>query len=218
MDYRIKVWDPSIRLFHWALVGLMSFLWWSGSQGDGIDYHPVAGYCVLGLILYRILWGFVGSRYARFGAFLRPPRETLRSVPGVLGRQRAHYLSHNPLGGWMVVALLLSLLFQGLTGLGTTDDLMIDGPLVAWLDDSWVERLTDWHHFNANLLLVLIGLHLLAVLYHDLVRREGLVSAMLTGEKRSPVPAESAHLPLWAFAVTGTGAAAAVWLLLTGAG
>lgn len=215
MRYSIRVWDPTIRVFHWALVALMAFLWWSGSQGDGIDYHPVAGYTVLGLLLYRILWGFIGSRYARFGAFLRSPLQAVRSLPQVFSRRGGHYLSHNPLGGWMVIALLTSLLFQGITGLGTTDDLMIDGPLVAWLDEAWVERLTRWHHLNANLLLSLIALHLLAVLYHDLVRRERLVRAMLTGRKESGEPAEPASLPLWSFTVAGGAAAATVWLLLS---
>lgn len=212
--YRIKVWDLSIRLFHWALVAAMMFLWWSGTQGEWMDYHPLAGYGVIALVSYRIIWGFVGTRYARFRDFLHSPATTVRAFIDMFGARRQHYLSHNPVGGWMVVVLLMALLFQGLTGLGTTDDLSIDGPLVASLSDAWVESLTAWHHFNANVLLALIGVHIAAVLFHDLYHREGLVRAMLSGHKPSPSLAPAAELPVRRLLLTLAGIAGILYFMI----
>jgi cytochrome b len=211
MHYRIKVWDLSIRLFHWVLVGAIAFLWWSGTQGKLMDYHPLAGYCVMGLVVYRIIWGFIGTRYARFRDFVRGPLETVRALTDMFGPHSRQYLSHNPIGGWMVLVLLSALLFQGLTGLGTSDDLSIDGPLVAVLSGKWVGRLTGWHHFNANILLTLIGLHILAVLFHDVYRREGLVRSMLSGYKHSSAFVPAAELPVRRFLLIVAGIAGIIY-------
>jgi len=183
----VKVWDISIRLFHWGLVALIGFLWWSGTEGVEMDNHVLAGYAVLGLISYRIIWGFLGSYHARFINFVRSPIKALKSVPEVISvRSDSHYVGHNPVGGWMVVALILILLAQGISGLGTTDDIFIDGPLVAYLSDDWISRLSELHLLLPDFLIALVVLHLAAVLFHDAFKRERLIQAMITGIKKVP--------------------------------
>jgi len=184
----VKVWDISIRLFHWSLVVLIGFLWWSGTEGVEMDNHVLAGYTVLGLIIYRIVWGFLGSYHARFINFIRSPIKTIKSIPDVMSvHSDSHYVGHNPVGGWMVVALILILLAQGFSGLGTTDDIFIDGPLVPYLSDQWISRLSDIHLLLPDFLIGLVVLHLAAVLFHDAFKRERLIKAMITGVKKVPL-------------------------------
>ncbi|OOV85941.1 cytochrome b/b6 domain-containing protein [Oceanospirillum linum] len=183
----VKVWDISIRLFHWSLVGLIGFLWWSGTEGVQMDNHVLAGYTVLGLVVYRVIWGFIGSYHARFINFIRSPIKTLKSIPEVLSvRSNSHHVGHNPVGGWMVVALVLILLAQGISGLGTTDDIFIDGPLVPYISDDMIYWLTDLHLTLPDYLIALVVLHLAAVLFHDTFKREHLIQAMITGVKKVP--------------------------------
>src|SRR5690554_788716 len=105
---RRPVWDIFVRLFHWTLVASILFAWWSGEQGGNwMTWHMYAGYTVLGLVLFRLFWGFAGSHYARFAEFVRSPMATLRYTLALFKRQEPHHIGHNPLGGWMVVALLL---------------------------------------------------------------------------------------------------------------
>lgn len=184
----IRVWDISIRLFHWVLAALVAFLWWSGDQGVQMDNHVQAGYAVLGLVLYRVIWGIVGSYHARFSNFIRSPLQAVAALRRMFSVRKntekdVIYAGHNPAGGWMVVVLLLTLLLQGVSGLGTTDDIFIDGPLVSYLSDEWISRLSDLHTTLPNLLLALVALHLLAVLLHELLHGERLIKAMLTGVK-----------------------------------
>ncbi len=199
----VKVWDFSIRLFHWSLVILIGFLWWSGTEGEEMDNHVLAGYSVLALISYRIIWGFLGSHHAKFINFVRSPIKTIKAIPEVISvRSDSHYVGHNPVGGWMVVLLILALMAQGITGLGTTDDIFIDGPLVAYLDDDLISLFSSLHHQIADLLVALVILHLAAVLYHDAIKRERLIKAMVTGIKYSPHQVESSKLPTKRFIST----------------
>lgn len=115
------VWDIFIRLFHWILAASILFAWWSVEQGGNwMDWHMRAGYLVLALILFRLIWGFIGTSHARFADFVRSPGATLNYTRALLGRREPHYSGHNPLGGWMVVILLLLCLVQAGTGLFTT--------------------------------------------------------------------------------------------------
>lgn len=215
-QHKVKVWDISIRLFHWSLAALIGFLWWSGTEGVQMDNHVLAGYAVLGLISYRIIWGFLGSYHARFINFVRSPIATLKAVPDVIAvRSDSHYVGHNPIGGWMVVALILTLMAQGITGLGTTDDIFIDGPLVAYLDDEMIELFSSLHHQIADLLIALVILHLAAVLYHDAVKRERLIQAMVTGSKNTPTPAEASNFPAKRFLIVVAILSLIGWWLLS---
>lgn len=217
---KVKVWDISIRIFHWTLAALIGFLWWSGTEGVQMDNHVLAGYAVLGLITYRVIWGFIGSHHARFINFVRSPIKALKSVPDLISvRSSSHHVGHNPVGGWMVIALILILLAQGISGLGTTDDIFIDGPLVAYLSDDMVYWLTDLHLTLPDYLIALVVLHLAAVLFHDTVKRERLIQAMITGVKKVPQSladsVQQSELPIARFLILVAVLSALGWWLIT---
>jgi cytochrome b len=187
MPSRTLVWDPYVRLFHWALVALIGFQWWSGEDGGMtvMDWHMLAGEAVLALVLFRVLWGLAGPRTARFADFLRGPR-TLAAETAALARGRppAH-AGHGALGGWMVVLLLAVVAVIAGSGLFATDDLFISGPLSHWVSSATEDWMTGLHHDAFDVLLWLVGLHLAAVLVvYPLRARVDLVRPMITGYKR----------------------------------
>jgi len=186
----VKVWDTPVRLFHWLLVLLFAFQIFSANvKGDWMVWHMRSGYAILALVLFRILWGFAGSSSARFAGFLAGPSASLGFVKKLLTRAPAPYPSHNPLGGWMVLALLLALLFQVGTGLFANDDILIEGPLFNLVSKATSDQLTSWHYWNVNLLLLLVAVHVIAVGYHAVVMKENLIGAMFTGVKHMPASA-----------------------------
>lgn len=212
----VKVWDISIRVFHWSLALLIGFLWWSGTEGVEMENHVLAGYAVLALVSYRIIWGILGSYHARFTSFIRSPLSTLKAIPDVLSvRSDSHYTGHNPVGGWMVVALLMILLAQGISGLGTTDDIFIDGPLVEYLEEEMVALFSDWHTTLPDYLIAMVILHLAAVFYHDAVKRERLIRSMITGIKYTSVRESASELPVKRFLLVTGGLSLLGWWLLT---
>ncbi len=179
-----RVWDLPVRLFHWAVVALVAFLWWSGEEGGmALKYHMWAGYAVLSLVLFRVAWGFVGSASARFPAFVRGPRAVFASLRELVSARPLHIASHNPLGGWMVLALLLCLLVQTSSGLFANDDLFNEGPLYKYAGKALSDTLTAVHHLNFTVLLGLVALHVAAVIWHRLRKGERLVAAMVHGRK-----------------------------------
>lgn len=184
---RYKVWDLPLRAFHWSLV-LLVLLQWGTAQWEWLDmqWHARFGYALLALLGFRLLWGFVGSDSARFANFLRGPRAVLAHARTALQRRPEDAAGHNPLGGWSVVALLACLLVQAVSGLYTSDEILAQGPLVARAGSDWVDFMGDVHEINKNVLLGLIGLHLAAIAWHALGKREELVSAMFSGRRRLP--------------------------------
>lgn len=214
--YSVSVWDISIRLFHWSLVAGIGFMWFSGEEGGNIMvWHVYIGYGMLGLILYRIIWGVVGSPYARFSSFLKGPKNTLIYLKGFLQGKAHDYPGHNPLGGWMVMVLLLLVLIQGLTGLFSSDDIFTEGPFYSFVSSKTADFLTSIHHLNFNLLLAAIALHISAVAYHGIIRKEPLVKSMLTGKKIMHQPSsENTHPNYIAMLITASIAAGIVSLLV----
>ena len=181
---KIPVWDIFVRLFHWSLVVAIGLAWWTGEQGgEWMEWHQRCGYAVLGLVIFRLLWGFAGPVYARFSHFVYGVRTTLGYGRAVVQRQDPPYLSHNPLGGWAVLALLLLCALQAGTGLFANDDIFTEGPLLHLVGYDWSTEITRWHKALFNVLLAMIGLHLSAVLFHQLGRREPLLQGMFTGRK-----------------------------------
>jgi cytochrome b len=181
---KVKVWDVPVRLFHWLLLGLVGFSWWSGDQGDNwMDWHSKSGYAILTLLLFRIGWGFIGSDSARFAQFVRGPRASFAYLRSVFKRQPKAYLGHNPLGGWMIMALLLVLLVQVITGLLGNDDSDYSAPLSHWVSHDTSSFITTLHVYNFDLLLILVGVHIAAVLTHLVMRRDDMLKAMFTGVK-----------------------------------
>ncbi len=192
----VKVWDLPVRLVHWSLVLLVIVLYVTAKVMDSaIDQHAVAGYTVLALVLFRIVWGFCGGTHARFGDFLRGPAATLRYARTLLRRDHDHPLGHNPLGGWMVVVLLAALATQAMLGLFSNDDILFDGPLRHLVTKETSDWMTALHAQFVPFLLGLIALHIAAVVFHTLYKGEKLAPAMITGHKRlSPEqPAEEVH-------------------------
>ncbi|WP_036234040.1 cytochrome b/b6 domain-containing protein [Marinobacterium litorale] len=188
------VWDIFIRIFHWTLAASILFAWWSGEEGGNwMNLHMQAGYLVLSLIVFRIIWGFTGSPYARFKSFLVSPSATLTYFKQLLGGQAPHHVGHNPLGGWMVIALLTLGLIQAGSGLFTTDDIFTEGPLTAYVSGDIASALTTVHKATFNIILAAVALHLAGVVYHQRFKRERLVQGMLHGQK--PVADEYAGPP-----------------------
>lgn len=168
----VRVWDPLVRIFHWSLATAFFGAWFLGE--DGGTLHQALGYTVLGLVAFRLAWGVLGSRHARFTDFVPTPRRLLGYARDMLARREARQLGHNPAGAAMILALLTLLTATGITGwLQTTD--------AFWGN----EALGHAHALLANTTLGLVGLHVVGVVYSSLRHRENLVRAMLTGRKRA---------------------------------
>lgn len=183
----VKIWDLPTRLFHWVLVAGIVFMWFSAEISDSLmDRHAQVGEFLLALILFRIIWGLAGSESARFGMFLTSPSGTIRYAKTLFSRKPSWHAGHNPLGGWMVVALLLAVLVQGLTGLFATDDIMTEGPLSKLVSSDTADWLTGIHHSSFDVLLALIVLHVAAILYYRIFKRTNLISAMVKGNAPWP--------------------------------
>lgn len=182
----VTVWDLPTRLFHWILVALMILQWLTAEFGSAMDWHVWGGYAVLALVLFRVIWGFVGSDTVRFSDFVRGPGAALEYVKALLRGETPLYLGHNPMGGWSILAMLVLLLVQAATGLFANDDIMIEGPLYAWVSKGTSDWLTTVHKFNFNLLLLVIAVHVSAVLFYLFVKRENLIHPMLSGRKHFP--------------------------------
>ena len=190
----VRVWDPVVRAFHWSLVAAFAIAWLSADEGQPV--HEVAGYTIAGLIAFRLAWGMIGGRYARFSQFVKGPGSTLTYLRTMLRGAERRHIGHNPAGAAMIVALLLSLSGTALTGWLSADPALVamlpDMPRIvtpAWADDGREEEeetLEDLHEVLANLSLFLVALHVGGVLLSSLRHRENLVHAMVTGRKRAP--------------------------------
>lgn len=183
---KVRVWDLPVRLFHWALVVLMVTSYFSGrAGGDWMQLHFYSGYTILTLLLFRICWGFVGSTTARFSDFVKGPGAAFGHLRELLGRDRPREAGHNPMGGAMVVILLIAVLLQVVAGLfaADTDTGMVSGPLANLIADRWIDKATSFHHYWVNALLILVGLHVGAVIVYLVLKRQNLTRAMVTGHK-----------------------------------
>lgn len=196
----ITVWDPWVRLFHWTLVIAFTLAYftqegpfeeWLENKIDGAWLqliHVWSGYVIVGLLMFRLIWGFAGSRYARFSDFVYHPREILTYAKEVLTLRAPRYLGHNPAGGAMIIALLLSLTITVVAGLmlyGADKGL---GPLAGLLmnsSDGLIDTAKEVHEFFANFTLILVVGHLVGVIWESLLHRENLAHAMITGRKRA---------------------------------
>ena len=182
----VRIWDRPTRIFHWVLVVLVVVCFVSGRNGR-FDIHIPAGQALLVLVAARVLWGFVGSEPSRFRAFVRPVREIAAYVRAVGKRAPGHHLGHNPLGGLSVVAMLLVLLLQAGLGVFAVDvDGLHEGPISFLVSYDAAREAAELHGRVVDVLLVLVGLHLAALLFHRLWKRERLVKPMVTGRAAFP--------------------------------
>lgn len=200
----LKVWDPLVRIFHWSLAMLFLVAYVTGDEESRL--HEWAGYGVLALVAVRVIWGFIGTRHARFGDFVYGPRAILAYVKELLLFRPKRYLGHNPLGGAMVVLMLVTLLATGLTGLALQQAGQGGGLLASTAsatgtllpvpiapahadgdeqheNDDGEEWLEEIHEFLANFMVLLVLVHVAGVALGSLMHRENLVRAMFTGRK-----------------------------------
>lgn len=178
----VQVWDGPVRLFHGAVVILLLVSWCSADQGY-MRVHLWSGLALLALLLFRLVWGFVGSTTARFRDFLHPPRKVLAYLRSLGGANKALFAGHNPAGGLMVVGLIAVLLLQAMTGLFANDGLRFHGPLALLVSEETSTRLTGLHGTIFNIILILVWLHVVAVGFYLFVQRDNLIKPMLTGRK-----------------------------------
>lgn len=176
---KIRVWDLPTRLFHWLLVICVIGAFVTIKVGGlWMEYHLLFGYAVLGLILFRIVWGFAGSSHARFAHFVRGPQAIAAYVRGTMPRTPGH----NPLGALSVLSMILLLGYQGVTGLFANDDIFTGGPLASLVGKDWSDRLAGLHKLDELPILILIGMHVLAIVWYRLVKKQRLTRAMITGD------------------------------------
>jgi cytochrome b len=206
---KVRIWDLPTRLFHWAIVILIPALWWT-HEIERLDLHILLGEVMLGLVLFRLIWGLIGSSTARFAGFLRGPATVFRYVRG----RAAAALGHNPVGGWSALVMLLVLAVQIGLGLFVTDeDGLNSGPLSHFVDYESARTLAHRHETVFYILLGFIALHVAAIFYYLLVRRDNLIAPMVTGNRAAPESGEAMiGAPLWRFLI-----AAALAVGLTGA-
>ena len=211
----MRVWDLPTRLFHWAIVLLVatSYLTY---RFDQMRYHVLSGYAVLALLLFRLVWGFIGSDTSRFARFLKSPVAAFRHLAEFRKRVPDDEIGHNAAGGWMVLVMLALLAAQVGTGLFSNDDVVTEGPLAHFVSKDSSDQITGWHALNFNLLLGAIGLHVLAIIAYALIKRHNLLRPMITGRKRLPghtrQPRMASSLLALALVVL---AACLVWVLAT---
>jgi cytochrome b len=212
----VLVWDLPTRLFHWLLVifVIISFIT-AKIGGNAMQYHEWSGFAVLTLLLFRIVWGFAGSRESRFLTFMRGPSAVIRYATSLMRKDSKHYLGHNPLGGWSIIAMLLALLVQVGTGLFANDDIVTEGPLFDWVSKATSDWLTRIHRLNQDVIIALVSIHILAVLFYLFYKRENLLKPMFTGVKQwNEAEPEPATGRTWIAAMIAVLAAFTVYLLV----
>lgn len=193
----VKLWDLPIRLVHWSFVVLLPALWWTAENGQ-METHIQLGMAMLILVLFRILWGLFGSSTARFAGFVRGPITVGRYLRRLFGKEGEPIVGHNPLGALSVVALLLLLAAQVTFGLFATDtDGLYYGPLNSLVGYDVAESLTEWHELGFNVILGVTILHVLAVVFYLTVKRDNLVTPMITGRKRYAGPVTAPKIAPW---------------------
>jgi len=183
MIHSVRVWDAPTRLFHWALVFcVIGLVTTAQIGGAAMQWHFRLGYGVLSLLLFRLVWGFVGGYWSRFGSFLFGPRQVVDYLRGQGDPQLG--VGHNPLGALSVFAMLFFLLLQVCSGLMSDDEIAATGPLVRYVSSEWVNQATFYHkNVGKVIILTLVATHLLAIAFYFFKKRDNLVRAMLRGDK-----------------------------------
>jgi cytochrome b len=210
---RHRLWDLPTRLVHWSFALLIPYAWWTATH-DQLERHRLVGYTLLGLILFRLIWGFAGSAPSRFASFVRGPGAILRYVRGESGPAVP---GHNPIGGWSVVAMLLAISAQiGLGLFAVDEDGLESGPLSDRLDFDTSRALALIHHKLFWVIVALIALHVAAILFY-LVRGRNLTPAMVTGRTSAGPDTEAPTIaPLWRALPAAAVAAGIAWFVASG--
>ena len=198
---RARLWDGPTRLTHWLVVGLLGFSWWS-AETDHMDWHRWSGYVVLGLVVFRLYWGLFGSQSARFASFVKGPRATLAYMATLGKRAPSDVAGHNPLGAVSVVLILLLLAAQVTFGLFAVDiDGLESGPLSTYVDFDTGRLFAKWHHWSFTGLQVMAVLHVSAVIFYLVYKRQNLIRPMITGRRDFPADPGLRFAPWWSLAI-----------------
>lgn len=183
---KVLVWDIPTRVFHWLLVSSLLAQYATAEWlENAIQWHFYIGYFTLFLVIFRILWGFVGTQYARFSSFVTGPRKVIRYMKTLFDKDSVPSIGHNPLGGWFVVIMLVLVAVQAISGLFMTDDIFLDGPYRPLTDEQTLALMNSLHHLAFDLLLYVIALHIAAVVFYGIYKKQKLVPAMVHGKKVS---------------------------------
>ena len=209
---RVRVWDGPTRIAHWSMVLLFGLSWWTGKTGR-LEWHRWSGYALLGVLVFRICWGFFGSSTARFAQFVRGPRDVVAYLKGrwILAP------GHNPLGALSVLVLLLLLVAQVVLGLFAVDvDGIESGPLSSHVSFEAGRLCARWHHSIFAALQVFVALHVAAVLYYVFVKKQNLVGAMIGGRRGyDSQPVDDVAFASWKrFVVAVAIAGAIAWFVM----
>ena len=184
-ESKIRVWDPLVRVFHWSLVSafLIAFV----TEDDFLSLHVWAGYTVLFAVLIRLVWGLIGTRHARFSDFVTSPKVAIQYVRDTLFFKAKRYIGHNPAGGLMIVAMIVSLLLTTITGIAVYGVEEQAGPMAGWFasHSMWEDVLEELHEFLSYFTLLLVFIHVAGVAVESLVHKENLVRAMIDGTKKA---------------------------------
>lgn len=205
MSERIKVWDLPVRVFHWGLALAFTGAYLLAESDENLQWHVLLGFTATGLIVFRLVWGFIGTRYARFGSFLYGPRAALRYLRGLLRREGGEFVGHNPAGSWAVYAILLLGLATGVTG------------YMTYAGVGGGESLEDLHELFANAWLLVVVAHVAGVVVSSLAHRQNLARAMVTGYKEGAAGSGASSMAPVAGAAVAAGVLAFwSWAMLTG--
>lgn len=209
------IWDLPIRIVHWLLTVLIFGSWYTVSVAGNMEAHMLIGQVILCLLIFRVVWGFVGTRYAKFSSFVFGPRTIIAYARTILSRSGGGYAGHNPLGFLAVFAMLLLIGIQVTTGLFATDGDFYEGPLNHLVSGRTGREITDIHYLNFDLLAIMIGIHVVAIFFYLLYKRENLIWPMFTGAKAGDaLQAIGGSKPGLAIGVL-VASAAVVYLLVT---
>ncbi len=218
--HTIRIWDLPTRLFHWLLAACVIGLVVTGSVGGNwMEWHLRLGYAVLALLLFRLVWGFVGGQWSRFASFLYSPSSLVAYLRGQ--RTPEHVAGHSPLGALSVFGLLLILAVQVASGLMSDDEIAVSGPLARFVSGDVVSLATGYHtEVGKFIVMALVVLHVLAIVFYKVVKKQSLVRPMIAGDKQLPAPVSASRdtagtrcLALLVLALCG---AAVAWLVRIG--
>lgn len=183
----VVVWDLPTRVFHWLTVILLVVLYIT-ERLDWMDFHIWAGYILLALVIFRLIWGFVGSDTARFSRFIAPPRKAAHHLRRIFHREPDTMVGHNPAGGWMVLFMLALLLVQSLSGIYTNNDVANEGRWSEVVPASISNAISDSHTWVWDVILAAVALHVVAIATYAAVKKHNLLAPMLTGRKALSEP------------------------------
>ncbi len=188
MEKRV-IWDVPTRLFHWLLVASL-FIQYATAEwmDDAMQWHFYVGYFTIGLVIFRLIWGFVGPEHARFSSFLRGPSVVFSYVRSLPDKNAAPHAGHNPLGGIFVILMLLLIAMQAVSGLFLTDEVFLDGPYRHLVGEGTQELMNTLHHQVINALLLVIALHIAAIIFYAVYKKQSLTPPMIHGKKTTTRP------------------------------